>query len=144
MVSVRSLSSPNATTPSAKIAAAKASRRIGAYLIMRSPCRNHEATKARRSTKKNKTSSSCVFGTSCFRGPGTASQGAFMRSARYALAAALLVAPLVAQEVQPTNDAPNPYNTVKDYFKLPEGRAWGSTSAVEIERTDDRSGSPSA
>ena len=61
-----------------------------------------------------------------------------MRYARYALAAALLVAPLVAQDVQPTNDAPNPYTTVKDYFKLPEGRAWGSTSAVEIDR-DGRS-----
>ena len=57
-----------------------------------------------------------------------------MRYARYALAAALLVAPVVAQDVQPTNDAPNPYTTVKDYFKLPEGRTWGSTSAVDIDK----------
>ena len=57
-----------------------------------------------------------------------------MRYARYALAAALLVAPVVAQDVQPTNDAPNPYTTVKDYFKLPEGRSWGSTSAVDIDK----------
>jgi sugar lactone lactonase YvrE len=57
-----------------------------------------------------------------------------MRYARYALAAALLVAPAVAQDVQPTNDAPNPYTTVKDYFKLPEGRSWGSTSAVDIDK----------
>src|SRR5262245_15856428 len=34
----------------------------------------------------------------------------------------------------PTNDLPNPYNTVKDYFKLPEGRVWGSTSAVDIDK----------
>src|SRR6185312_3624414 len=57
-----------------------------------------------------------------------------MRYARYVLAAALLVAPVVAQDVQPTNDAPNPYTTVKDYFKLPEGRSWGSTSAVDMDK----------
>jgi len=39
-----------------------------------------------------------------------------------------------AQSDQPTNDAPNPYNTVSNYFKLPEGRTWGSTSAVEIDK----------
>jgi streptogramin lyase len=36
--------------------------------------------------------------------------------------------------VQPTNDAPNPYTTVKDYFKLPDGRSWGSTSSVDIDK----------
>src|SRR5215471_1994663 len=35
---------------------------------------------------------------------------------------------------QPTNDAPNPYRTVENYFKLPEGRTWGSTSAVAIDK----------
>ena len=41
-----------------------------------------------------------------------------------------------AQEsaVMPTNDAPNPYQTVANYFKLPKGRTWGSTSAVEIDK----------
>jgi hypothetical protein len=34
----------------------------------------------------------------------------------------------------PTNDRPNPYRTVEHYFKLPDGRAWGSTSAVEIDK----------
>jgi DNA-binding beta-propeller fold protein YncE len=38
----------------------------------------------------------------------------------------------------PTNDAPNPYTTVRDFFKLPEGRVWGSTSAVDIDK-DGRS-----
>jgi DNA-binding beta-propeller fold protein YncE len=33
---------------------------------------------------------------------------------------------------QPTNNAPNPYQTVDNYFKLPEGRTWGSTSAVDV------------
>src|SRR5437763_16537922 len=57
-----------------------------------------------------------------------------MRYLKYALAAALAVAPLVAQDAPPTNDAPNPYTTIKDYFKLPEGRTWGSTSAVDIDK----------
>jgi DNA-binding beta-propeller fold protein YncE len=35
---------------------------------------------------------------------------------------------------QPTNTLPNPYTTVKDWARLPEGRAWGSTSAVEIDK----------
>ena len=38
----------------------------------------------------------------------------------------------------PTNTAPNPYKTVEGVFKMPEGRTWGSTSAVEIDR-DGRS-----
>ena len=33
----------------------------------------------------------------------------------------------------PVNDAPNPYTTVENYFKLPAGRTWGSTSAVDID-----------
>ena len=33
---------------------------------------------------------------------------------------------------QPTNDAPNPYQTVENQFRMPEGRTWGSTSAVDI------------
>ena len=40
--------------------------------------------------------------------------------------------------VAPTNDLPNPYQTISDYFKLPAGRTWGSTSAVEIDK-DGRS-----
>ncbi len=38
----------------------------------------------------------------------------------------------------PTNDLPNPYNTIEGFAKLPEGRTWGSTSAVEIDK-DGRS-----
>ncbi len=34
----------------------------------------------------------------------------------------------------PTNDAPNPYQTISGYFKLPAGRTWGSTSAVDIDK----------
>jgi streptogramin lyase len=32
---------------------------------------------------------------------------------------------------QPINDAPNPYKTIENYFKLPDGRAWGSLSTIE-------------
>ena len=35
---------------------------------------------------------------------------------------------------KPTNDLPNPYQTVADYFKLPEGRKWGSTSAIDVDK----------
>ena len=36
------------------------------------------------------------------------------------------------QAVAPTNDAPNPYETIEGWAKMPQGRAWGSTSAVDI------------
>ena len=39
---------------------------------------------------------------------------------------------------KPTNDLPNPYQGVPNYFKMPAGRTWGSTSAVEIDK-DGRS-----
>ena len=32
----------------------------------------------------------------------------------------------------PTNDLPNPYTTIADYFRMPEGRTWGSTSAIDL------------
>ena len=36
------------------------------------------------------------------------------------------------------NAQPNPYQTVEGWAKMPEGRTWGSTSAVEVDR-DGRS-----
>src|SRR5947207_14789530 len=36
--------------------------------------------------------------------------------------------------IPPVNDAPNPYTTIKDSFKLPNGRQWGSTSAVDVDK----------
>lgn len=38
----------------------------------------------------------------------------------------------------PTNELPNPYRTVEGWAKLPAGRSWGSTSAVEVDK-DGRS-----
>ena len=35
---------------------------------------------------------------------------------------------------QEPNSQPNPYQTVENWAKLPAGRTWGSTSAVEIDR----------
>jgi NHL repeat len=34
----------------------------------------------------------------------------------------------------PTNDAPNPYTTIANWAKLPDGRKMGSTSAVDIDK----------
>jgi len=31
------------------------------------------------------------------------------------------------------NSYPNPYQTISDFFKLPEGRKWGSTSCVDVD-----------
>jgi len=36
--------------------------------------------------------------------------------------------------VAPVNDLPNPYRSVNGWAKLPAGRTWGSTSAVDIDR----------
>jgi streptogramin lyase len=39
-----------------------------------------------------------------------------------------------AQTAAPTNSLPNPYRSLENWGALPEGRAWGSTSAVAIDR----------
>jgi DNA-binding beta-propeller fold protein YncE len=36
-------------------------------------------------------------------------------------------------DVQPTNDLPNPYQTIAPWGKLPEGRTWGALNAVAID-----------
>src|ERR1700694_1067252 len=46
----------------------------------------------------------------------------------------LLAGTASAQSTPPTHDLPNPYQTVADYFKLPAGRTWGSTSAVDVDK----------
>ena len=48
------------------------------------------------------------------------------RPVRLIALATLAAAGLLAQ--------PNPYRTVANWFQLPEGRMWGSTSAVEVDR----------
>ena len=58
--------------------------------------------------------------------PGTLSRDICTAIAQYLIAANRPTA-----KVGP-NDAPNPYRTIHDYFQLPAGRTWGSTSAVYV------------
>ena len=50
--------------------------------------------------------------------------------------AALVSVALAAQAkvIEPTNSAPNPFQTIEGWAKMPEGRTWGSTSAVDIDK----------
>ena len=41
---------------------------------------------------------------------------------------------LTGSEVQPTNDLPNPYQTVAPWGNLPDGRKWGALNGVDIDR----------
>lgn len=63
------------------------------------------------------------------------------QSVRSHLVLAVSLATMVAQAgaqssatMTPTNDLPNPYETIAGWARLPEGRTWGSTSAVEIDK----------
>ncbi len=63
-----------------------------------------------------------------------------MRSKPGHIFALLLVALLATaastaydQAMAPTNSLPNPYRSVGNWAKLPDGRTWGSTSAVAID-----------
>jgi DNA-binding beta-propeller fold protein YncE len=41
---------------------------------------------------------------------------------------------VAAADVEPTNSRPNPYRTIENWAKLPEGRPWGSTAGVTVDR----------
>src|SRR5262245_51003097 len=53
------------------------------------------------------------------------------------LAIALVLAAVstigLAQPTAPTNSLPNPYRAIENWGQLPDGRKWGSTSAVAID-----------
>ena len=53
---------------------------------------------------------------------------------KIAVPAALLAIAAQTQTPAPVNDPPNPYRTIENHFKMPQGRAWGSTSAVGIDK----------
>ncbi len=55
------------------------------------------------------------------------------RTTRLTLAIAAAALSAFAQDT-PTNDAPNNYNSIENWAKLPDGRKWGSTSAVDIDK----------
>ena len=59
-----------------------------------------------------------------------------MRHSALAMAFAVVLASHVHAQatMQPINDGPNPYQTIEGWAKLPEGRTWGSTSAVDIDK----------
>jgi sugar lactone lactonase YvrE len=48
----------------------------------------------------------------------------------------LLAAAAVAVASNEPNAQPNPYRTVSDWAKLPEGRTWGSTAGVDVDSHD--------
>lgn len=52
------------------------------------------------------------------------------------LLAAAAIATYAADNTTNTgaNSAPNPYVTIDNFFKMPEGRTWGATSAVEVDK----------
>jgi sugar lactone lactonase YvrE len=50
-----------------------------------------------------------------------------------AAAFVLFAATAYDQTVTPTNDLPNPYRSVENWAQMPEGRTWGSTSAVDVD-----------
>src|SRR5436190_23504761 len=50
-----------------------------------------------------------------------------------ALAASGSAAP-AQRQTDPVNDRPNPYRTIQHWGTLPAGRAWGSTSGVDVDR----------
>ncbi len=56
---------------------------------------------------------------------------------RIALALAIAAPGAAAQSsatMPPVNDAPNPYRSVAGWARIGEGRSWGATSAVDIDR----------
>jgi DNA-binding beta-propeller fold protein YncE len=55
------------------------------------------------------------------------------RSLATAALAVLAVATLASAQTTPTNSLPNPYRSVENWGELPDGRKWGSTSAVAID-----------
>ncbi|MGM0631619.1 MAG: hypothetical protein ACQETO_00435 [Pseudomonadota bacterium] len=68
-----------------------------------------------------------------------------VKTALYTLAAAFATVPMLVSaqprtagvdfssaEYPPTNALPNPYLTHEDWFRMPEDREWGSTSAIDI------------
>lgn len=59
-------------------------------------------------------------------------------AAAAAIASAAIVTARPQAQAQPApnarNDYPNPYRTVEGWAKMPEGRTWGATSSVDIDK----------
>ena len=59
--------------------------------------------------------------------------GALVLSAGAAFAQPGSSGPAEHADVEPVNNLPNPYETVRDWGTLPDGRSWGSVSAVNVD-----------
>ena len=59
--------------------------------------------------------------------------GALLLSAGTALAQPGSSGPAEHADVEPVNNLPNPYETVRDWGTLPDDRSWGSVSAVNVD-----------
>ena len=58
------------------------------------------------------------------------------RTGVYALAAISVIAisgTVLSQDLSPTNSFSNPYRAIENWGQLPQGRTWGSTSAIGID-----------
>ncbi|MEX0619657.1 MAG: hypothetical protein WDZ76_10140 [Pseudohongiellaceae bacterium] len=59
-----------------------------------------------------------------------------LKTALVSIAAAIIAIPAAVNaqpDMEPTNDLPNPYMTQSGYLKMPAGRSWGSSSAVDLD-----------
>jgi DNA-binding beta-propeller fold protein YncE len=57
------------------------------------------------------------------------------RALGFAIATALVVfAGKAYDQAGPINSAPNPYRSVENWAQMPQGRNWGSTSGVDVDR----------
>jgi sugar lactone lactonase YvrE len=54
--------------------------------------------------------------------------------AAFVVASTVVAGVLAQSAIAPTNRLPNPYTRVDGWARMPEGRSWGSTSAVEVDR----------
>jgi DNA-binding beta-propeller fold protein YncE len=45
------------------------------------------------------------------------------------------ISPATAQPTAPVNSAPNPYRSVENWARMPEGRTWGSSAGVYVDPT---------
>src|ERR1035438_1011733 len=57
-----------------------------------------------------------------------------MRRVCLTIAIAICVSAAYAQPDAVANSQPNPYRTIENWAGMPEGRSWGSTSSVDLDR----------
>src|SRR6516225_5454615 len=54
-------------------------------------------------------------------------------SALVVISAIAISGTALGQAISPTNSLPNPYRSIENWARLPQGRIWGSTSAIGID-----------